>query len=375
MSELPRFRPALDAIRAFEPARTTVSVMREFGVERILKLAGNENTLPTSPRVREAIARAATGLGEYPDVGWTLLLERLAATLGVAEERIVIDNGGFAVMTLLARAFLDPGDEVILPQPTFGWYGIAAQTAGARIVAVPLVDHTIDLDAVLGAVGAATRLVVLCNPNNPTGTIFGHAALARFLEALPSRVVVALDEAYVDFVDDPDFPRALDLLARHRNLVVLRTFSKLHGLAGLRIGYSIMDPEIAAGLHKVREPVAVNALAQAAALAALDDLDFQAETRERIFAGRRHWAEVLDGLGLPHVPSQTNFVFFDTTVDGDAIVRSYLERGILLRGGRGFGLPSFVRASIGGPEENRAVTDLLAGFVREARAGGGVPAD
>jgi histidinol-phosphate aminotransferase len=373
-SPLPKPRPTVAAIRAFVPARTTESVRREFGVERVLKLAGNENTLPTSPKVRAAIAAAAHGLGEYPDVSATVLVERLARLHGVAQERIVVDNGLFAVVSLIARAFLDVGDEVILPRPTFGWYEVATLTAGGRPVHVASDGSAIDLDRVAAAVGERTKIVFLCNPNNPTGTIFGEAALGRFLAAVPGDVLVVLDEAYVDFVDDPDYPDSRPLLDAHPNLVVLRTFSKLHGLAGLRLGYGLMDQRIAAELHKIRDPVAVNSLAQAAGLAALDDTAFRTASIAQVVAGRRQWAAALDRLGLPSAPSQTNFVLVDTTIDGDVVTRAALERGILVRSGRDFGLPSHVRITIGNEAENAAVIDLLAEVLGEARRIGSRPA-
>ncbi len=363
----PVFRAALKGINAFVPARSTESMRREFGVTHILKLAGNENSVGASPKVKEAIKNALENLGEYPDPAWSLLSEQLAVKLKVDTAQIVVENGLFALLPLIAQVFLSKEDEVIIPTPSFGWYEIVVKNAEGSPIFAPLNAHSVDLAQVLSAVRSKTRLVILCNPNNPTGTIFNHEALIFFMDALPSHVAVVLDEAYCDFVDDENYPNAIPLLDKYANLIILRTFSKAYGLAGLRVGYGLMSVEIAREINKIRAPVNVNALAQIAAQAALLDEDFYKETLARNKIGRQMYDDFFAKNGIPFVKSHANFVLFNVGVDARLVIQDYLQVGILLRGGNDFAMPNWVRATIGTPDENARVLARLNEAIAKAK--------
>lgn len=359
MSGRLRQRAAIDRVQKFVPARTTESVKREFRVDRVIKLDGNENRLGCSPRARQALIDGGDELAPYPDVACTVLAEKLAGVLGVDGSRLVFDNGLFALLSTLAQVFLDPGDEALIPEPTFGWYRIATLAMGAEPVSVPLDDHRIDLDAVAERINGRTKLVFLCNPNNPTGTSFTDSALRKFLAAVPSRVGVILDEAYCEFAEGEDFPDAIRLLEQHPNLIVLRTFSKLHGLAGLRLGYGIMDPALAAQVHKIRPPVNVSSLAQVVGVAAIEDLEFQARVLRHVREEKEFFHRFCREAGIRCVPSDTNFIMLDIGTDSDFVVAELTRHGILVRGGKDFGLPTCLRVTLGTHEENLAVVGHL----------------
>jgi len=355
-------RKVLDGIPSYQPAKTLESVRRELGLTEIIKLSGNENNHGCSPDAAKAIGdlQSALTLTRYPDTYGTLLREELASRLGVKEREIVFGNGSFELITIIAQAFLEPGLEAVIPKPSFGWYANATTTAGAAPVFAPLSEnHAVDLDAILERVNERTGVVWLCNPNNPTGAYFTAAELESFLRKLPSRILVVLDEAYIDFVYGENPPVAADLIHRYQNVISLRTFSKVYGLASLRIGYALADESIVDVLERVKLPINTNAAAQAAALAALKDDQFYRYVISANAAGRELYYETLKRWGVAYIPTQTNFIMLDTGLDSTQIVQEYLKEGAMIRAGAEFGLPTWLRITIGTERENKKVLEIL----------------
>ncbi|MDR1230929.1 MAG: histidinol-phosphate transaminase [Spirochaetaceae bacterium] len=352
------YRKALDNLLPYKAARSLESVKREFGVQDVIKLAANENCHGFSPRVTEAVLAMQNEITFYPDTEVALLRDALVRKLGVAENELVFGNGSFELLTFAATAFLDAGTEAIMPKPSFGWYYIMTTVANAVPVIVPLKNHAVDLDAILGRITAKTRLIWLCNPNNPTGTYITGATLDAFIQEVPENVLILLDEAYIDFAPE-DTPRAIELIHRHNNIITLRTFSKVYGLASLRIGYAAGNAGLIEKLSRVRAPVNVNALAQTAALAALEDNDFYNDVVRKNREGRQLYYTALERLGLEYIPTACNFIMFNTKRDSGAIEYEYTKRGVLVRSGAEFDMPSWIRVTIGTEAQNRKVLEIL----------------
>jgi histidinol-phosphate aminotransferase len=344
-------------LKPYEPGKPIEALERELGIRDSIKLASNENPLGPSPKAVEALRRAAGGVHRYPDGATFRLRRALAERLGVAPEQLVFGCGCDELLELVAKAFLGPGDEAVFAWPSFAMYPIVAQGMGADVRRVPLDrDLVHDLPAMASAVGPRTRVVIVCNPNNPTGTSVGAAAFDAFVAALPPDVVLVVDEAYREFAVRPDFPDSLAWLARRPGTVVLRTFSKLYGLAGVRVGYGVADPELAGYLERARHPFNVNLLAEEAALAALGD----AEHVERTLAVTREGAAYLErelaALGFEVTPTDANFVLVRA---GAGAYDVLLRQGVIVRPMGGFGLPEHVRITIGTREENARVVRAL----------------
>jgi histidinol-phosphate aminotransferase len=348
----------LDNLLPYKAARSTESVKREFGVQEVVKLAANENCHGFSPKVTEAILAAQNGITFYPDTEVTPLRDALVRKLGVGPNELVFGNGSFELLTFAATAFLDAGTEAIIPKPSFGWYYVMTTVANAVPVIVPLKNHAVDLDAILGKITARTRLVWLCNPNNPTGTYVSGAALDAFIEEVPENVLILLDEAYIDFAPE-DAPRSIELIHRHKNIITLRTFSKVYGLASLRIGYAAGDAYLMEKLSRVRAPVNVNALAQTAARAALEDTGFYDYVVRKNREGRQLYYTALERLKVEYIPSACNFIMLNTMRDGSEVEREYIKRGILVRNGKEFDMPLWIRVTIGTEAQNRRVLEIL----------------
>ncbi len=351
--------PHLLAIPPYVPGKPIEELERERGIAGSIKLASNENPLGPSPRALAALREALGTLHRYPDSAGFRLTRKIARRLGIAPEQIVLGNGSDEILSLLARAFLTPGDEVLLPQPAFAMYEIEACASGAVPVAVPLKEYRTDLEAMAGRLTDRTRIVFLNSPHNPTGHRIPAEAVAAFLVGLPAGVILVLDEAYIEFVRDPRGPDSLSLLASGRPMVVLRTFSKAYGLAGLRVGYGVMPPEIAALLHRVRPPFNVNLAAQVAAEAALDDEAFLEESRRVVHEGLDFLREHLARLGLFCLPSEANFLMFEVPGDARAVYEGLLERGVIVRPLASYGYPRHLRVSAGRPEENLRFLEAL----------------
>ncbi|MDR1217482.1 MAG: histidinol-phosphate transaminase [Oscillospiraceae bacterium] len=353
------YRQALRGVAPYKPARSLESVRREYGLTEIIKLAGNENSHGASPLVLEALANFNAELARYPDMHCTALREQLAEKLGVEQEQLVFGNGSFELISLIAQTFFNPGDEAVIPVPSFGWYTTAVTQAGGKPVLVALDNHTVDLNAALAAVTDRTRAVCLVNPNNPTGTYFTRAQLDTFLGALREDILVVLDEAYIDFVYGEDFPDGLDVIREHGNAVTLRTFSKVYGLASLRIGYAAAQHSIIDAISRAKQPLNVNGAAQAAAAAALRDRGHYDHVVSANAAGRELYYSTLGAWNIPYIPTQCNFIMFDTGRDSAEMELQYLKRGVLVRAGAEFGMPTWLRVTIGTERENRKVLSIL----------------
>ena len=350
--------PWLASLVPYQPGKPIEEVEREYGIRDSIKLASNENPLGPSPRALAALREAASGVHRYPDGGGFYLKQKLAKKLGVAAEEIALGNGSNEILELVARTFLRPGEDAVMSAQAFVVYASVVQAAAGIPRVVPLRDFTHDLDAMAAAIRKSTRLVFLGNPNNPTGTIYRRDAFERFLARVPRDVVVVADDAYAEYVVDPEYPRTLEYRSPERLLLTLRTFSKIYGLAGLRIGYGIGSAEMIDALERIRQPFNVNLLAQAAALAALDDDQHVERSRRANREGMEYLENEFRRLGLDFVPSQANFVLVRVG-DGAAVYERLLRRGVIVRPVAGYGFPEHVRVTVGTGEENRRFVAAL----------------
>ncbi len=350
-------RRALDDIQPYRPGKPIEELERELGISGAIKLASNESPIPPSPKAIAAARAVLDGVNRYPDAGCFALGARLAAHLGMAPEELVFGCGADEVLGLAALAALGPGDEAVFPWPSFAMYPIVVRASGATPVAVPLTpDLSHDLEAMAAAVTPRTRLVFVCNPDNPTGTSFGAEAFERFVARLPEDVLLVVDEAYFEFARRPDFPRSLAYVRRRPGTMVVRTFSKIYGLAGLRVGYGVVDAETASTLHRPRHPFNVNSVAQAAALAAIDDTEHVERALRVNAAGLSYLSRELGALGIPVWPSETNFLL---AKPGAGVHDALLREGVIVRPLASFGMPDHVRITIGLPEENERLVKTL----------------
>ena len=349
-------RGSLEDIEPYRPGKRASEVQRELGLDSVVKLSSNESPYPPVPAALDAIARVADKLNRYPDGAAVLLKEKLAGLLGVPGASLLVGNGSNELLRLLADVSLEPGDEVVAAVPSFIVYPMVARLRGAVTVEVPLLGQTHDLEAMIEAVGPRTRLIFVCNPNNPTGTVVPAEAVRAFLAAVPQDVVVCFDEAYHEYVTDPDYRTALEFCDEHPNIVVLRTFSKIYGLAGLRIGYGVAAPVIVETVDKVREPFNVNTVAQVAAYYSLD-AEEEISRRARENAVERDFVEgELDVLGFARAESQTNFVFFDCGLPAMEAFERLQRQGVIVRA---FGRSRFIRATLGTRSENERLIAAL----------------
>ncbi|MES2821912.1 MAG: histidinol-phosphate transaminase [Pseudomonadota bacterium] len=361
-------QPGVQQLSPYVPGKPVDELARELGLEAagIIKLASNENPLGPSPKVLEAIRVALAELTRYPDGNGFALKSRLAACCGVTVEQVTLGNGSNDILELVARAYLAPGLNAVFSEHAFAVYPIATQAVGAEGRAVPAKAFGHDLEAMLAAIDVKTRVVFIANPNNPTGTWFGPAALADFLARVPDHVLVVLDEAYIEYAEGGELPNGLDYLSRHPNLLVSRTFSKAYGLAALRVGYAISSARIADVLNRVRQPFNVNSLAQAAACAALDDADYLAESRRLNAAGMAQLEAGFSALGLSWIPSKGNFIAVDLQRASTPLFQALLREGVIVRPVANYGMPTHLRISIGLPAENTRFLEALARVLARA---------
>ena len=343
--------PWLASLAPYQPGKPIEEVEREYGIRDSIKLASNENPLGPSPRAVAALREAIGGVHRYPDGSGFALKGKLAAKLGVASDQIILGNGSNEILELVARTFLRPGNEAVMSAQAFVVYHSVVQAAAGIPRAVPLRHLTHDLDAILQAVKPSTRVVFLANPNNPTGTIYRRAAFEKFLRAVRKDVVIVADDAYAEYVEDPEYPDTLRYQEPERLLVTLRTFSKIYGLAGLRIGYGVAPAPVIAQLERVRQPFNVNALAQAAAVAALDDDEHVERSRRVNREGKRYLEGELRRLGLEYAPTQANFVML-MVGDGNRVTEALLREGVIVRPMALYGFVDSIRVTIGTMAEN-----------------------
>jgi histidinol-phosphate aminotransferase len=350
--------PWLHSLEPYPPGKPIDELEREYGVSRSIKLASNENPLGPSPKALAAVQAALGDLHRYPDGNCYYLKRRLSRKLGVSPESLIFGNGSNEIIELAVRTFLRAGEEAVMADQAFVIYRMLVQAQGGRSVSVPLRRFTHDLEAMAEAITPATRMVFLANPNNPTGTVFFRDDWEEFLGALSPDVIVVMDEAYAEFVEDPDYPETLADLGRGQPILVLRTFSKIYGLAGLRIGYGVAAPELIDLVNRLRAPFNVNSLAQVAALAALEDDEHVERTRRVNREGMAFLRDAFVRLGLEVVPSWANFLL--VRVGNSARVYDRLLRqGVIVRPMPVYGFPEHLRITVGLPEENEQLVRAL----------------
>ncbi|MCM3747418.1 histidinol-phosphate transaminase [Paenibacillus pasadenensis] len=349
----------------YQPGKPVEDVKRELGLAEVIKLASNENPYGSSPAAKQAIIAEIDNSSIYPDGASVELTAAMAQHLGVQPNQLIWGNGADEIILMLARAYLEPGDETVMADQTFSQYRHNAEVENAVLVEVPLVNGRQDLPAMLAAVTDKTKLVWVCSPNNPTGTIVTENELVGFMDALPSHVLCVLDEAYCHFVDDVEYPDGVKLLERYPNLILLRTFSKIYGLAALRIGYGIAHPDVIHSINLVREPFNTARVSQAAAKAALADQAFVEGCRAHNLEQRDYLQGEFTRLGLPFFPTQANFVLVDVGIPSREAFDRLLRRGFITRANWSK-YPTYLRVSIGKAEDNRKFVTALEEVLKEA---------
>lgn len=340
------------SIKPYKPGKPLDELEREYGISGSIKLASNENPLGPSPKAAEAMQSSIANLHRYPDGSGYRLTRKLAEKLGTDAEKIVLGNGSDEVIGMLCRALLTSRDEAVMSAPSFLMYEILVRSVGATPVFVPLRDLAVDLEAMLAAITENTRMVFINNPNNPTGTFIRKSEFEAFLRRLPPSVTVVLDEAYIEFSRDPDCLNGLPLVAEYPQVALLRTFSKAYGLAGIRIGYGIMEAELAGLLHRVRQPFNTSSPAQAAATAALDDDAFLERTLQLVATEVAFLRRELGRMGVRSFPTQANFFLIDVEADADEVFEKMLRQGVIVRSMVSYGYPRYIRVNAGTREEN-----------------------
>lgn len=341
--------PDITGITPYPPGKPLEEVAREFGVRNAIKLASNENPLGPSQKAQEVLRKGLLRIHRYPDAAAYLLVEALAKRWNIASSQIIVGNGSNEVIELLVRTLILPGDEAIMADRTFSLYKLMVTAGHGKPILVPLKEDRHDLIGMAERITGKTRLVFVCNPNNPTGSMVGKGEVAAFLQRVPPEVLVVFDEAYGEYVTDPDFPDTLDSLRGGKNVIVLHTFSKIYGLAGLRIGYGIGPTFVVECLHRVRQPFNTSAVSQWAALAALSDDVHVAKSRKTNVAGKAYLSTVFERMGIRYIPTQTNFIYFEVPEKGKEIYEQLLREGVIIRHLEGNAL----RVTIGLSEENR----------------------
>lgn len=353
----------VQSLQPYQPGKPIDELARELGLNEadIVKLASNENPLGPSPKVLQAIQSALPELTLYPDGAGFVLKKALCDKLGVQADQIVLGNGSSDILDFITRVFVNDGDNVVTSQHAFAIYGLLAKMVGAKCIEVPAKNFGHDLDAMADAINEKTRVVFVTNPNNPTGTWLKKDELVAFLKRVPESVLVLLDEAYFEFVDEPDYPNGLELLADFPNLVVARTFSKAYGLASLRVGYSVSSPKLADLLNRVRPPFNVNSLALVAAEAALKDEDYVAHGVAVNAAGMKQLTNAFTQLGLDYIPSVGNFVAFKMPAGVNAmdVYKKLLSKGVIVRPVANYEMPDYLRVSIGTESQNTTFINAL----------------
>ena len=347
------------AIKPYEAGKPLKAIEREYNIKKAVKLASNENPVGFSSKVTDAVWAHINEMNRYPEPGAHDLNRAIAGKFNVNPGNIVIGNGSDDIIALLAHAYLNPGDEALMPLPSFLMYEISVRTAKGTPVMVPLNDFTTNLDGLLEKITPATRLIFITNPFNPTGAVITHDAFHRFVSNVPDDVIIVVDEAYIEFVrDDSVYNSMTDPLA-DRRVVTLRTFSKAYGLAGFRVGYGIMDPEIAEILNRIRQPFNVNGLAQVAALAAIQDQDFLNRSIRTTHQAVDYLTGELEKMGIFVLPTQANFLMFDVRTDAKQVFEKMLEQGVIVRSMQSYGFHSFLRVNAGTMDENQRFLSAL----------------
>ena len=346
-------------IKPYIPGKPIQEVKRELSLHDVIKLASNENPLGPSPLAVKAIKGGVDQIHLYPDAESYELRNAVSELLGVGPDQLIFGNGGEEIITLIGKAFINEGERCIIPHPAFDAYETVVRIMGGVVCFSDLTEYRINLDDMFKKIDEKTKLVFICNPMNPTGTIVTRDELDSFLQEIPSGTVVVLDEAYCHFVSDVSYPDGIDYVRERRNVIVLRTFSKVYGLGGIRIGYGVGRPELIHFIRQVKEPFNVNVLAQIGALAALRDHEHLERTISLIHREKAFLYGELSGLALKYIPTEANFIFIDVGVDSTVVFQRMLERGIIVRPGDIWGLPHFIRLTIGTRKQNQRFIKIL----------------
>jgi histidinol-phosphate aminotransferase len=346
------------AVTSYVGGKPIEEVKRQYGLKEIIKLASNENPLGPSPKAVEAIKKSLSSINRYPDSQGFLLKRKIAKSLRVEPASIVLGNGSDELIDLVIKTFVEDDENVITAETTFLEYKIISQVLGRQVITVPLRYFKYDLSSIKSKINSKTKVVFIANPNNPTGTYVTKYELEDFIKGLPKNLLLVLDEAYDAFIDVNDYPNSLKY-ANEANVIVLKTFSKTYGLAGLRSGYAIAAPELASCMERARQPFNVNLLAQAGSAAALDDKDFLRRTRKVVLQGKDYLYGTLKELGLAYVPSVTNFILIDVGRSGVDVFKNMLKNGVIVRDMEQYGLKNFIRVTIGTRKENEKFIKVL----------------
>jgi histidinol-phosphate aminotransferase len=346
-------------IRPYKPGKPIEEVVKELGLTcEVIKLASNENPLGTSPKALQAMSAEINNSYLYPDDNCFYLKNKLSSKLGVPVQNTIIGSGSVELIELIFKAYVNPGDEVIMSEPSFIMYKIACQIFGGERIAIPLVNHKHDVESMMRHINKKTKMIIIDNPINPTGTIIEKTAMDTFVDKVPENVILVIDEAYHEYIKDPKYPNGLDY-ANCRNVIVLHTFSKIYGLAGLRVGSGFGSEEIISAMMKVRLPFNVNRMAQIAAAAALDDQEFVKLSFDNNETGKDYLYKEFKRLNLKFTPTYGNFILVDFGRDAKDIFEAGQRKGIIMRTVYEYGLPTSLRITIGSPEQNRQLVEVL----------------
>ncbi|WHY84443.1 histidinol-phosphate transaminase [Neobacillus novalis] len=360
-----RWKEQLLTLTPYQPGKSIDAVKKQFNLEKIVKLASNENPFGCSPGVLEVLQTNLSGLAIYPDGYATHLREKLSEFLNVDEEELILGNGSDNIIQIISRSLLHPNASTIMATPTFSQYKHNAVIEGAVVKELPLINGEHDLEAMLAAIDEQTNVIWICSPNNPTGTYIPENNLIPFLDMVPRHILVVLDEAYYEYVVAEDYYDSIELTRKYENLIVLRTFSKIYGMAALRVGYGVANRAIIKALEPAREPFNVNSLAQLGASAAIKDQKFVEVCKEKNRQGLSQIYDFCEQNQLDYYPSQTNFILIDMKVDGDEVFQFLQEKGYIVRSGKALGFPTAVRITVGSYEQNEGVLKALSEFLKE----------
>ena len=346
-------RKGISDLKPYVPGKPIEDVKRELGLEEVIKLASNETSVGPSPLAVEAVKKEAGNINLYPEATSRLLREKLANKLKIDKEMIIFGNGADDVIDLIGMAFINEGDEVITCETTFPAYRTAVKIMGGKLILVKLKDFRFDLAEIVKRINEKTKMIFLCNPNNPTGTIVNKEAVDRFMKQIPDDIIVVFDEAYCDYVENKNYVNGLPFVSEGKNVIVVRTFSKIAGIAGVRVGYAIARQELISYLRRVVNPFTTNRLAQVAALASLDDEEHRKKVLNSNHEGKKYLYNELKKLELFYVLTETNFIFIDVKKDSETIFEKLLKIGVIIRPGKPYGCANFIRVTIGTAYENK----------------------
>lgn len=351
-----KIRSIINEIKPYQPGKRASEVKRDLGVEELIKLSSNESPLPPTKLAQKAMKLAVSRINRYPDGSCRLLTAKLSRRLGFPEANVIVGNGSNELIRLLAQVVANPGDELIMAKPSFVVYPLVAKIMQAEAIEIPLKAHKHDLAAMAAAVTKKTKIIFVCNPNNPSGTIVTRDEILALMRSVPPEVIVAFDEAYFEYVDDTNLLSGLEIFTDYPNVVVWRTFSKIYGMAGARVGYAVAPKEIVAAIHKVREPFNVNMIAQVGAYFSLDCQAEIADRKEQNSKERRYLESEFERLGIEFAPSQANFIYVNLGKKAAQAFTELQRLGIIVRA---FKNDDYVRITIGSPEENRKLVAAL----------------